>query len=123
MLPMSLAPFIAFSALLLEHYDLSVFFVFENLGFDYGAFDVRRAEGRLAVLKKHKHLIQLDNVTRFRVLEAVNGEFIALLDSELSALGLDGGLHFGKANNKRDVGSSWQDVSSCVLRWMLSRTR
>jgi len=118
---MSFATLVSFATFLFEDDDLTILFIFENLCLDDSAFDVWRTKSGFAVVNEHEHLLKLNNVSCYRFFEAVDDKLVTLFDGELSALCVDGGFHFGKANNKRAFGTVWQELSRFPLSLRLLR--
>lgn len=117
---MPFSAFVALPSLLFEDNDLLVLLVFEDFRSYESPFYGWSTESRLAVIDEHEHLVDLDLIAFVSLWEAVHEQFVALLNGELTALGLYSGFHDGENRLKNHFSES---LASVILAFGLFALR
>ena len=100
MLTMTFSLLVALPSFLLKNDYFFVLLVFKNFGFNCGTFNRGGTKSLFAIIYKHENLINAYLITFVSIGVAINKKYVALLNSKLTALGLDSGFHDRKSDNK-----------------------
>lgn len=100
----------ALTLALLKDDDFFTALVFEDLGGDFGASEIGRADLKGGTFTDGEDLRNLDDGTGFGVREAVYEKDVAFSDGELLTLGFDGRFHGNKGETTGSCAKACKEI-------------